>query len=200
VTANSEKSNNGARATLAFEDTGAGVAPEHEDRLFTPFFTTKEPGKGTGMGLAVSQSIVREHDGEITFSTNASGSRFVVAIPMASSEIGRNMSADPGNSSVHSGNATILVVDDDHDMVAALCDILRQAGYQTMGAHSGDEAVAIVEREIPDVLISDLRMAGMTGHGLQTEVKRLAPNLPVIIITAFGLDSDRGRIDEARRV
>ena len=87
VTANSEKINNGARATLAFEDTGAGVAPEHEDRLFTPFFTTKEPGKGTGMGLAVSQSIVREHDGEITFSTNASGSRFVVAIPMASSEI-----------------------------------------------------------------------------------------------------------------
>jgi signal transduction histidine kinase len=87
VTANSEKNNNGARATLAFEDTGAGVAPEHEDRLFTPFFTTKEPGKGTGMGLAVSQSIVREHDGEITFSTAASGSRFVVAIPMASSEI-----------------------------------------------------------------------------------------------------------------
>ena len=53
---------------LAFEDSGAGVAPENEDRLFTPFFTTKEPGKGTGMGLAVSQSIVREHDGEITFS------------------------------------------------------------------------------------------------------------------------------------
>ena len=96
------------------------------------------------------------------------------------------MSADPGNSSVHSGNATILVVDDDHDMVAALCDILRQAGYQTMGAHSGHEAVAIVERESPDVLISDLRMAGMSGHGLQAEVKRLAPNLPVIIITAFG--------------
>jgi signal transduction histidine kinase len=87
VTANSENNNNGSRATLAFEDTGAGVAPENEDRLFTPFFTTKEPGKGTGMGLAVSQSIVREHDGEITFSTNASGSRFVVAIPMASSEI-----------------------------------------------------------------------------------------------------------------
>jgi two-component system NtrC family sensor kinase len=87
VTANSEKNNESSHAMLAFEDTGAGVAPENEDRLFTPFFTTKEPGKGTGMGLAVSQSIVREHDGEITFSTNASGSRFVVAIPMASSEI-----------------------------------------------------------------------------------------------------------------
>ena len=87
VTADTEKNNDGSRAMLAFEDTGAGVAPEHEDRLFAPFFTTKEPGKGTGMGLAVSQSIVREHDGEITFSSNASGSRFVVAIPMASSEM-----------------------------------------------------------------------------------------------------------------
>lgn len=87
VTANSEKNSGGSRVTIAFEDTGAGVAPEHEKSLFAPFFTTKEPGKGTGMGLAVSQSIVREHDGEITFSSAPSGSKFVVAIPMASGEI-----------------------------------------------------------------------------------------------------------------
>jgi two-component system, NtrC family, sensor kinase len=87
VTAQTQRSRDGARVMLAFEDTGAGVAPEHEDRLFAPFFTTKEPGKGTGMGLPVSQSIIREHDGEITFSSGPSGSRFVVAIPMASSEI-----------------------------------------------------------------------------------------------------------------
>ena len=71
------------RAMIAFEDTGVGVATENEARLFSPFFTTKEPGKGTGMGLAVSQSIVREHDGEITFSSTSSGSRFVVTIPIA---------------------------------------------------------------------------------------------------------------------
>jgi two-component system, NtrC family, response regulator HydG len=96
------------------------------------------------------------------------------------------MSADSVSSGVHSGQASILVVDDDHDMVAALCDILRQAGYRTLSAHSGHEALALVERESPDVLISDLRMAGMTGHGLQAELKRTAPDLPVIIITAFG--------------
>jgi signal transduction histidine kinase len=90
VTADTECNRDGSRAMLAFEDTGAGVAPEHEDRLFSPFFTTKEPGKGTGMGLAVSQSIVREHDGEITFSSGPAGSRFVVAIPMATSEIGEH--------------------------------------------------------------------------------------------------------------
>ena len=87
VTAQTQHDRDGSRVMLAFEDTGAGVAPEHEDRLFSPFFTTKEPGKGTGMGLAVSQSIMREHDGEITFTSGPSGSRFVVAIPMASSEI-----------------------------------------------------------------------------------------------------------------
>ncbi len=87
VTADTEHNSGGSRVMLAFEDTGVGVAPEDEDRLFAPFFTTKEPGKGTGMGLAVSQSIAREHGGEITFSSNQSGSRFVVAIPMASSEM-----------------------------------------------------------------------------------------------------------------
>ena len=87
VTAQTERTLDGSRVMLAFEDTGTGVAPEHEDQVFSPFFTTKEPGRGTGMGLAVSQSIVREHDGEITFSSTPSGSRFVVAIPMATSEI-----------------------------------------------------------------------------------------------------------------
>src|ERR1039457_519763 len=96
------------------------------------------------------------------------------------------MSMAPGNRGVNSEQATVLVVDDDHDMVSALHDILRQAGYRALSAYSGHEALAMVERETPDVLISDLRMAGMSGHGLQAELKRIAPDLPVIIITAFG--------------
>jgi DNA-binding NtrC family response regulator len=96
------------------------------------------------------------------------------------------MSLAPGNSGVHSDQPTVIVVDDDRDMVSALCDILRQAGYHALSANSGHEALAMVEREAPDVLISDLRMAGMSGHGLQAELKRIAPELPVIIITAFG--------------
>jgi two-component system, NtrC family, sensor kinase len=85
VTADIEHNRDGERAMLTFEDTGIGVAPENVDRLFAPFFTTKDPGKGTGMGLAVSQSIMREHEGDISFSSGPSGSRFVVAIPTASS-------------------------------------------------------------------------------------------------------------------
>jgi DNA-binding NtrC family response regulator len=71
-------------------------------------------------------------------------------------------------------------------MASALCEILRKSGYQARSANSGLEALTMVEREDPDVLISDLRMAGMNGHQLQTELKRIVPDLPVIIITAFG--------------
>lgn len=81
---------------------------------------------------------------------------------------------------------SVVVVDDDREMADLLCDVLRQAGYKPLSANSGSEALEIVKREIPDALISDLRMSGMNGHQLQGELKRLIPDLPVIVITAFG--------------
>jgi DNA-binding NtrC family response regulator len=82
--------------------------------------------------------------------------------------------------------ATVLVVDDDPAMAAALCELLRESGYRPLGANSGPAALDIVKRHKPDLLISDLRMTEMTGHQLQVELSKLAPDLPVIIITAFG--------------
>ena len=72
-------------AKITFEDTGPGVPPENRARVFDPFFTTKDVGKGTGMGLAVSQSIVRDHDGEIALETGPTGTRFTISMPIASS-------------------------------------------------------------------------------------------------------------------
>jgi DNA-binding NtrC family response regulator len=82
--------------------------------------------------------------------------------------------------------ATILVVDDDDAMTSAVCDVLQLAGYCARGVQSGAAALEIVKREIPDLLISDLRMAEMSGHQLQQELRTIAPDLPVLIITAFG--------------
>jgi two-component system response regulator GlrR len=92
--------------------------------------------------------------------------------------------------------ATILVVDDEPEMARAVCELLQGAGYQPLSANSGAEALDIVKREQPDLLISDLRMTEMTGHQLQVELHRIALDLPVIIITAFG---SIGRVDEAGR-
>jgi DNA-binding NtrC family response regulator len=83
-------------------------------------------------------------------------------------------------------NLRILVVDDDPEMVSMLGDVLGDAGYQTLRANSGAEALAVVARDHPDLLISDLRMSGMTGHQLQHQLMTAAPDLPVVIITAFG--------------
>ncbi len=85
-----------------------------------------------------------------------------------------------------SGKATILVVDDDQEMVRMLADVLGEGGYRVLTANSGGEALRMVEREQPDLLISDLRMSGMNGHELQRNIKKIAPGVPVIIITAFG--------------
>ncbi len=82
--------------------------------------------------------------------------------------------------------STILVVDDDREMANVLVEILSTAGYRAIAANSGADALAMVRREHPDLVISDLRMVGLSGHQLQAEIKRVAPNLPVVIITAFG--------------
>jgi DNA-binding NtrC family response regulator len=82
--------------------------------------------------------------------------------------------------------ANILVVDDDPAMISALCEVLRQAGYSAHGAQSGRAALELVKREAPDLLITDLRMSEMSGHQLQQELQTLTPELPVLIITAFG--------------
>jgi signal transduction histidine kinase len=84
-----------SRLVLTFEDTGPGIPPEHQTQVFDPFFTTKEPGKGTGMGLAVSQSIIRDHNGEITLESRPSGTRFVVAMPIARPVVQTKLSHEP---------------------------------------------------------------------------------------------------------
>jgi DNA-binding NtrC family response regulator len=82
--------------------------------------------------------------------------------------------------------ATILVVDDDRLMASTLAEILESAGYSAGTANSGDEALAAIHQSRPDLVISDLKMSGMHGHQLQSEIQRICPDLPVIIITAFG--------------
>ena len=82
--------------------------------------------------------------------------------------------------------ATILIVDDDRLMASTLAEILESAGYGADTANSGEEALATIRQSRPDLVISDLKMSGMHGHQLQSEIQRICPDLPVIIITAFG--------------
>ncbi len=93
--------------------------------------------------------------------------------------------------------ATILVVDDDRAMVNLLCDVLREAGYTARSANSAAEALVHVREDCPDLVISNVRMSGMSGHELQSELHALVPDLPVVIITAFG--SIESAVDSMKR-
>ena len=93
--------------------------------------------------------------------------------------------------------ATILVVDDDPAMTATLAEVLEADGYTMLTANLGDEALALIRQAPPDLVISDLRMSGMNGHQLQSAIKQLCPDLPVVIITASA-HRDGGRIDATR--
>jgi signal transduction histidine kinase len=82
VVAFSRDENGKPYAVLVCEDNGRGISEADQPRVFDPFFSTKEPGKGTGMGLAVTQSIVRDHGGEVQFESDGRGTRFIVSIPL----------------------------------------------------------------------------------------------------------------------
>jgi DNA-binding NtrC family response regulator len=82
--------------------------------------------------------------------------------------------------------ATILIVDDDRAMANLLCDVLRGAGYNARAANSATQALSQVREDCPDLVVSDVRMSGMSGHELQSELRELVPDLPIVIITAFG--------------
>ena len=171
---------------MIFQDTGPGIPEHHRGRIFDPFFTTKEPGEGTGMGLAVSQTIVQSHDGEITVESGPVGTRFFVSLPDFTAAMVRTRSKATVPIIMATDAASILVVDDDREMAKLLCDVLGEAGYLARGANSAAEALAQVREHCPDLLITDLRMSGMSGHELQSELRELVPDLAVVIITAFG--------------
>src|SRR5256885_7518683 len=93
--------------------------------------------------------------------------------------------------------AIVMVVDDDQTMTGTLAKILGVAGYSVITAESGDAALAIMRQECPDLVIADLKMNGMSGHELQSEIARRSPDVPVVIITAFG--SIEGAVESMRR-
>lgn len=98
ITASTEQSNGTPQVTLAFKDTGPGVAPQDAESVFDPFFTTKEPGSGTGMGLAVSQSIMQDHDGAIRLESGPEGAKFFVTMQLNQ---GLGLEGNPGTMPVN---------------------------------------------------------------------------------------------------
>jgi len=184
----------GARAgrfvCLSVRDTGCGMDRQVIQRIFEPFFTTKEIGKGTGLGLATVYGIVKQHQGWIEVESEpGAGSVFKVHLPATGSPVSAVSGVnEPPSEFTHGGRETILVVEDEINVLEILCSVLQRYQYRVLVATSGVEALRVWEEHHGqiDLLFTDMIMpGGMTGNDLAKELKKRKPGLKVIFTSGY---------------
>jgi signal transduction histidine kinase len=170
------------RVAIEVIDTGCGMSPEVAARVFEPYFTTKELGKGTGLGLATVHSIVAHVGGEIHVESELGrGTTFRITLPktdLAPEEPRANLDAPVAR-------GRVLVVDDDDQLRRLTERLLRNAGYHVVAVASAPDALAEARRERFDILLTDLVLPGMSGRDLAREVLHDHPDVRVVFMSGY---------------
>ena len=176
----------GRYAKLTVTDTGCGITPENMEKIFEPYFTTKDQGKGTGLGLSVVYGIVKEYKGDITVSSAVGkGTTFDVFFPLLETDGDRDHTND--TIPVAGGNETILLVDDEAAVIRLEKEILERLGYATVVRTSSVEALEAFKADPAafDLVMTDMTMPNLTGLQLAREMMRIRPDIPILICTGF---------------
>ncbi|ENB9663287.1 MULTISPECIES: hybrid sensor histidine kinase/response regulator [Pseudomonas] len=177
----------GEYVMLSIRDTGCGMSDDVLAKVFEPFFTTKDIGKGSGLGLAQVFGFAKQSGGGVRIDTTPGrGTEVAVYLPAVKEEVvDEPAAAVLSQSSSESGrNRTVLLVDDDHLVRDMLGDVLRQYGYQVRQAHSGEQALALLDDEI-DLLLTDFAMPEFNGAQLALAARERYPRLPVVFLTGY---------------
>ncbi len=172
---------------LRVSDTGHGMPPEILKRIFDPYFTTKEVGKGTGLGLAVVHGIVKSYGGGITVSSEmGKGSTFDIYFPRVQA-MGRASEAERAEPLPFGGHERVLFVDDEKAIVEIGHSMLKYLGYEVEVRTSSIEALELFRAQADrfDLVITDMTMPNMTGDKLAQELLRIRPGIPIILCTGF---------------
>jgi PAS domain S-box-containing protein len=170
---------------LTLSDTGCGMTEKVIERIFEPYFTTKEQGEGTGLGLAVVHGIVQSHNGIIIVnSKTGKGSKFHVFFPeiKETAELEIDLSLN-----IPCGTGKILLVDDEMSIAYTLQKSLEKLGYKVFTTNSSPEALHIFQKD-PDrfnLVITDQTMPKMTGIDLAREIFKIRPDIPVFLCTGY---------------
>ncbi|WP_319548409.1 PAS domain S-box protein [Desulfogranum marinum] len=188
----------GFYAVLQVSDTGSGMSKELIGKIFDPYFTTKEQGKGTGLGLAVVHGIVKGHGGAIKVDSEiGKGTTFDIYLPLMEKPIACQTLVDRG--AIERGNERILLVDDEEAIVTLELRMLERLGYKVTSRVSCIEALELFKEKSHsfDLVISDMAMPKMAGDILAKELKAIRPDIPIIICTGF---SERIREDNMQKI
>jgi CheY-like chemotaxis protein len=188
----------GPHVLLAVSDTGAGIPGEIRERIFEPFFSTKERGKGTGLGLSTVYGIIKQSNGYISvWSEVGKGTTFKIYLPRVEGEVQVLSSASPAASL--QGDETVLVVEDESAVQVVIERVLSGNGYRVLLACEGSEALRVAgEHEGPiDLLITDVVMPGMGGREAASRLETSRPGLRVLFMSGYTDDaiSHRGILE-----
>ena len=172
---------------LEINDDGPGIAEELQPKVFDPFFTTKEVGKGTGLGLTVAYAIVQEHGGRIRLASNTgSGASFYVELPVSGTPLQRPASTPQRANFEALVGSTVLVVEDEPALAAAVSEALTDAGFVVDRAGDGEEALRRVGAKPYDLIVCDLKMPKIDGMRFYSTLSTNHPDVARRVIFVTG--------------
>jgi len=180
---------------ITLSDTGSGIPPETINRIFDPYFTTKEFGKGSGMGLTVVQGIVKNHDGAITVDSQVGkGTSFTIFFPVID-EAPKIINKKTGT--IPHGTERILFVDDEKIITNMMQQMLEKLGYHVKTSLNPEEALDLFKSKSDsfDIVITDMTMPQMTGATFAEKLKKIRSDIPVILCTGHSslIDEDKAK-------
>ncbi len=185
----------GEYCCLKVSDTGTGIPSVVMDKIFDPYFTTKAPGKGSGLGLSVIHGIVKNYSGIINVqSKSPDGTQVKVYLPVTTQTVTGN---DEASGEYQTGTERILFVDDEESIVRLCTRLLERLGYQVTARKSSLEALELFKKETThfDLIITDMAMPGLLGTQLAKNILSIRPDIPILICTGFSEQIDKDKAE-----
>ena len=196
----------GRYVSISVKDTGTGIAKGDLERIFEPFFSTKEVGAGTGLGLSTVYGIVRQTGGFVRVdSVEGAGTEFTIFLPLheqteeekEEAAAAKSIAAAPAPAQDLSGIGTVLLVEDEDPVRLFGARALRNKGYEVLEAKDGEAALEVINQTAGpiDLIVSDVVMPQLDGPGLIREVRRTHPHMKVIFISGYAEDDFREALE-----
>lgn len=174
----------GEYVTIEVADTGTGMSRDVLARAFEPFFTTKEQGKGTGLGLAQVYGFARQSGGTVRVSSReGQGTTVILYLPRTKRT--EKIAVCDAFSPVSNDNARVLVVDDDDDVRAIVTQMIEEIGYEVVAATDGADALRQFAKGAFSIVLTDVVMPGMSGVDLAAQIRRSAPQVPILFASGY---------------
>ena len=189
----------GSKIKIYVRDTGPGIPKDLQEKIFDPFFTTKDVNKGTGIGLSICHSIIKEHGGEIHVQSSSSGTEFCIVLDV-DSDCKDQSCCDESSDSLSEAtyenefSGKVLVVDDEDGIRFLIEDVLKDFGFNVVSAKDGQEAIELLEEKVHtfSLIVSDMKMPRVDGPSLAKFIRESSEDykdIPIIFMTG-GVQED----------